>query len=147
MVSELSDKTDGLTDPEVRELIRIADGGVKERRAHWYTLWISINHYYELFEQLRAIETLGNSRNRLALDYVRRLSETDRLDSEYGPCVTKDSTTHPHAQGGLAVALREISYSDNSDSFVHTTDDCHPQYELAHNVLSQALKRLESVFE
>lgn len=94
-----------LSDQEVQELIRIADSGVKERRGHWYTLGIPINHHYELREQLDAIEKLGLSQNQLALGYLRELnkkSESERYDGS--ACYTY--TFYPNAKGELAENLR-----------------------------------------
>jgi len=65
-----------LDDLQVLSLIRVADGEVKERRAHWYTLGIPVNHYYDCDEQLNAIRELRTSRNLRAEEYLRRLPVT-----------------------------------------------------------------------
>ena len=67
---------DGLSDEQVRELIHITYGGIKERRAHWYTLGIPIDHYYTTDEQLAAIRRLSISGNPIAWEYLKRMPVT-----------------------------------------------------------------------
>ena len=71
------------TDEAVTELIRIANGGsyTPEQwgRKHWYSLSESLlsekRWEYNSHEQLVAIEALGETRSKRALDYLTKFAE------------------------------------------------------------------------
>src|SRR3989344_3037990 len=97
-----------LQDTQVQRLIYIVDAGVNERRrGHWYTLWIRSKPYCNLDEQLDAIRQLGESMDRSALDYLRKLNER-KVETLRMPGVPSEDGSHvwyPHAKGELSKTL------------------------------------------
>lgn len=65
-----------LSDTEVDELIKIVKGGFKERKRGPLTLWLfPYDREYNLNDQLKAIEELGKSRNKRALEFLLAVAE------------------------------------------------------------------------
>ncbi len=136
-----------LSDQEVQELIRIADSGVKEWRGHWYTLGIPIPYYFDLNEQLYAINKLGKSGNSKALEFLTKIYSSEewrvegdpsQSDADYG------GTRYPNAQGELASKLSstwanpEARFADGSSGpFQHEPDN------QVHLILQNAISQLE----
>lgn len=65
-----------LQDREIDELIKVLKGGVKERKRGPLTLWLfPYDRAYTLDEQAKAIERLGRSRSKRALDFLLEIDE------------------------------------------------------------------------
>ena len=96
-----------LAGSEIADLVKIADGSVKERRRHWYTLGIPVNHRYTLDEQMDAIKQLGRSGSYEALDYLEDIVQP--RDRVYHTGLDRDQVerTHPFASGQLHKTLRK----------------------------------------
>ena len=117
-----------LSDKEVKELIKIANGG-------------SFFIHYNLEEQLEAIKGLGQSRNQKALNYVRRLNETKFEPSN--PIEVMDESClkyNPHAKGELYSALNY--FLDEYGCLVADSKNEGP-CDKSKRILSEALSRLE----
>ncbi len=88
----------------VEELIRVVEA-LKEKRGHWYTLGIPINHYYSYEEQLQAIDRLGDSRSPRALEYLTRASEVLVNTKDQGRGMSTTYIWHPNLKGALGRAF------------------------------------------
>lgn len=65
----------------VEALKYVADGNLRTQQRHWYTLGIKVDHYFRFNDQLTAIEALGETGHRQALDYLKSLLEERETDS------------------------------------------------------------------
>lgn len=138
-----------LPDEEVRELIKVAEGGVKriERSQHWYYLGIPSNDEidYKLEEQLNAIIRLGFSKNPQALSYMENLMKSEDTGYKHGGSDSYSDETHivhPYAKGELASALSSYSSAP--------MDQCHYKHEpdeRAIRIMNTALNQLIGVFQ
>jgi len=136
--------TNRLSDHEVEMLVRISNAGIKEWKRHLYTLGISVPHHYNLGEQLEAIKQLGESRNERALDYLRKLNETDF--ELCNPCDRMDGSGrdwYPNAKGQLYKALDGFfeGYGYGAGIPAHQKPD-----EEARKIVREALSQLEKTF-
>ncbi|MEN9626247.1 MAG: hypothetical protein RL557_575 [archaeon] len=149
-----------LSDEEVDSLVYIADAGVKERRGHWYTLGIPINHHYGLEDQLEAIRTLGESRNKKALKYLEKLAEAGNEMIHIGGHILHPNDppegenyyfkVFPNAKGQLCGSLKhEISlgyensfrYKNDLDEFYRKLRDKNKH--TPYGILQQAIETLK----
>jgi len=138
--------TDTLPNQEVQGLIEIIDGGIKEVRRHWYTLGIKIHHRYSLNEQLDAVRKLGLSKNKIALDYIRKLNLSEQVDNGLntswdGWGDTCYDLVYPHAGGELKETL-ELRMTGGLTSPASCSD--HPRRAEAGTILAEALSILEA---
>ena len=140
---------EALSDQDVRELIRIAEGGLKERRGYWYTLGIKINHYFSLDEQLEAIQKLGLSKNITALDYLRKLNVQETRENGYqdapddnwaSPCYDE---LYPNAKGLLQEVLESRIRQHREALGGIGLYNNSPRMHDTRSVISQALSKLE----
>src|SRR3989338_3902139 len=96
-----------LPDSEVSELIKIADAEVKEiiRKGRWYSLGIPVKTkiYYNLKEQLEAIEKLCNSENEKALEYIKSLFYSEDIPGYEDYSLRPER--YPNIKGELNKAL------------------------------------------
>lgn len=81
------------SDETVTELVRIADGGEFTQpqgfRKHWYSLHLTYPYSAEstVKTQLMAIEALGETRNKKALDYLTYLAEWRIVEGQMEHCL------------------------------------------------------------
>jgi hypothetical protein len=140
---------DRLSDQEVQALIYIANAGIKEKRAHWYTFGIPIGHRYGLDEQLEAITKLGESKNKSALDFLTRMSYED--DSRSTGFRSSDGiNAHyilkcPNARGQLK-KVQEYDELNGWDPAAgeSISSDRHPRRESVKSILEKAISSLSS---
>jgi len=135
----------------VSELIRIADGGEytpeKWVKPHWYSFRRKISDEkweYKLDDQLDAIKALGETKNKIALDYARKLLE--RQDgpgySEGGSsaCADWSSEYSKYAKGDLYTAL----YGCSVGPYAQTFHENKSPDERAMNTIQSAVKNLKA---
>ena len=133
-----------LPDDDVRKVISIADGEEVNRMVKWYTFYTPYIILANLDNQLSAIRALGNSKNYLALEYLRLLSERSHEDvkNETGSgYYTK--YFHGHAKGPLLHVLT-VHAAEHSD---HLLEKKHPRYEEANSIIIDSLDILEKNFQ
>ena len=143
-----------VSDQEIQELIRVADWGVKGKRAHWYTLGIRVNHRYSLEEQFEAIRKLGESKNSLALDYLKEVIYEDTSEShgwrDSGAVYSHNVSRFSNARGPLRTVL-EYDYYDGFDYTAGSAQPSgnmpHPQRENALSILKGAIEKLENIVQ
>lgn len=133
--------TDTSSNQEIQGLISILEGGLKERRRHWYTLGIKISHYYDLDEQLDAIRQLSLSGSNLSLDYLKKIAEKKEWYTAKSSLGHVSHSCHPYAKGVLGAVLH--SSQEYFDGYGNPSDK-DPRRGTVLIVLSEAISRLES---
>lgn len=127
------------SDEDVDNDIKIATG-LKERKRHWYTFGIKIQHYYSLKEQLDAIERLGDYANPRVLSFLERINESW---VEYGSDNTRDlrpamsGPYYSNTKGNLYALL------DPAESIIPILRGKHMRArEKAIHIMSTSLRKL-----
>ena len=133
------------TDESVLELIRMVKGG-RRRRLSWYNLE----------DQLIGIDVLGETKSKVALNYLRKLnvtveeSEVEKSGHNGWNNTTYLYETYPHARGKLYGKLKRLT---NVSTFTHAQLSYNLQDYVesspgepkskAHKILEGSIKQLE----